>query len=91
MLIPHATELDQMLGLAAKTEVIPGGMRLTVKARDAEDAKTVARVRGLRFIGLLTLGAHHRPTTSLLPWPGDAWSRSLSAALTAPTSVSVTG
>jgi hypothetical protein len=24
MLIPHATELDQMLGLAAKTEVIPG-------------------------------------------------------------------
>ncbi len=61
MLIPHATELDQMPGLAAKTEVIPGGVRLTVMARDAGDAKAVARVRGLGFIGLLTLGAHHQP------------------------------
>jgi hypothetical protein len=32
-----------------------------VTARDAEDAKAVARVRGLGFIGLLTLGAHHQP------------------------------
>jgi len=61
MVIPHATELDQMAGLAAKTEAIPGGVRLTVTARDAEDAKAVARVRGLGFIGLLTLGAHHQP------------------------------
>jgi hypothetical protein len=61
MLIPHATELDQMPGLAAKTEVIPGGVRLTVMARDAEDVTAVARVRGLGFIGLLTLGAHHQP------------------------------
>jgi hypothetical protein len=61
MLIPHATELDQMPGLAAKTEVIPGGVRLTVMARDAEDAKAVARIRGLGFIGLLSLGAHHQP------------------------------
>jgi hypothetical protein len=61
MLIPHVTELDQMPGLDAKTEVIPGGVRLTVMARDAEDAKAVARVRGLGFIGLLTLGAHHQP------------------------------
>lgn len=60
MLIPHATELDQMPGLAAKTEPIPGGVRLTVTARDAEDGKAVARVRGLGFIGLLTLGAHHQ-------------------------------
>ena len=50
-----------MPGLAAKTEAIPGGVRLTVTARDAEDAKAVARVRGLGFIGLLTLGAHHQP------------------------------
>jgi hypothetical protein len=61
MLIPHAAELDRMPGLAAKTEPIPGGVRLTATARDAEDAKTVARVRGLGFIGLLTLGAHHQP------------------------------
>lgn len=61
MLIPHATELDQMPGLAAKTEAIPGGVRLIVTARDAQDGKAVARVRGLGFIGLLTLGAHHQP------------------------------
>jgi hypothetical protein len=39
----------------------PTGVRLTVTARDAEDAKAVARVRGLGFIGLLTLGGHHQP------------------------------
>ena len=61
MLIPHATELDHMPGLAAKIEVISGGVRLTVMAQDADDAKAVARVRGLGFIGLLTLGAHHQP------------------------------
>ncbi len=61
MVIPHATELDQMPALAAKTEAIRGGVRLTVTARDAEDARAIARVRGLGFIGLLTLGAHHQP------------------------------
>jgi hypothetical protein len=34
-----------MPGLAAKAEPIPGGVRLTVTAQDAEDAKAVARVR----------------------------------------------
>jgi hypothetical protein len=61
MVVPHAAELSQMPGLAAKTEPIPGGVRLTVTARDAADAKAVARVRGLGFIGLLALGAHHQP------------------------------
>jgi hypothetical protein len=61
MVIPHAAELDQMPGFAAKTEPIQGGVRFTVTAQDAEDAKAVARVRGLGFIGLLTLGAHHQP------------------------------
>jgi hypothetical protein len=61
MVGPHAAELDQMPGLAAKVEPIPGGVRLTVTARDAGDARAVARVRGLGFIGLLTLGAHHQP------------------------------
>jgi hypothetical protein len=61
MVAPHAVELDQLPGLAAKAEAIPGGVRLTVTARDTEDPKAVARVRGLGFIGLLTLGAHHQP------------------------------
>jgi hypothetical protein len=61
MVVPHAGELDRTPGLAAKAESIPGGARLTVTARDAGDARAVARVRGLGFIGLLTLGAHHQP------------------------------
>jgi hypothetical protein len=61
MVVPHAAELDGMPELAAKTEAIPGGVRLTVTSRDPEDAKAVARVRGLGFSGLLTLGAHHQP------------------------------
>ena len=61
MVTPHTAELDQMPGLAAKVEPIPGGVRLTVTARDPADGRAVARLRGLGFIGLLTLDAHHQP------------------------------
>jgi hypothetical protein len=61
MLVPHAAELDRMPAFAANTELIPGGVRLTVTAKAPDDAKTVARLRGLGFIGLLTAGAHHGP------------------------------
>jgi hypothetical protein len=61
MVIPHATELDRLPDLTARAEAIPGGVRLTVTSRQPDDPKAVARVRGLGFIGLLTLGAHHGP------------------------------
>ena len=61
MVVPHAAELARMPPYAAKTELIPGGVRLTVTAKAADDAKTVARLRGLGFIGLLTEGGHHGP------------------------------
>jgi hypothetical protein len=61
MLVPHAAELDRMPAFAAKTESIPSGVRLTVTAKAPDDAKAVARLRGLGFIGLLTAGAHHGP------------------------------
>jgi hypothetical protein len=61
MVVPHAAELDRMPAFAAKTEPIPGGVRLTVTAKVPDDAKAVARLRGLGFIGLLTVGAHHGP------------------------------
>ena len=61
MLVPHAVELDRMPEWSARTEVIPGGVRLTVIARKADDAKLVARIRGLGFAGLITEGAHHQP------------------------------
>ena len=61
MVVPHAVELDRMSQWSAKTETIPGGVRLTVTAKNAADAKTIARIRGLGFVGLLTQGAHHGP------------------------------
>jgi hypothetical protein len=61
MLPAHAEELDRMPAYAAKAEPIAGGMRLTVTAKNAGDAKAVARLRGLGFAGLLTEGSHHGP------------------------------
>jgi hypothetical protein len=39
---------------------MPGGVRLTVLSRNPDDAKSVARIRGLGFAGLITEGAHHQ-------------------------------
>ena len=61
MVVPHAVELDRMPEWSAKTETVPGGVRLTVIARKPDDAKLVARIRGLGFAGLITEGAHHQP------------------------------
>lgn len=61
MVVPHAAELNRMPAYAARTETIPGGVRLTVTARSPEDSRTIARLRGLGFVGLLTEGGHHRP------------------------------
>ena len=61
MVVPHAVEVDRMPSYAARTELIPGGVRLTVTAKAPDDPRAVARLRGLGFIGLLTEGAHHGP------------------------------
>jgi len=61
MVVPHAVELDRMPQWSAKAETMPDGVKLTVTAKDAGDAKTITRIRGLGFIGLLTEGAHHGP------------------------------
>jgi len=61
MVIPHAAELDGMPAWSAKAEPIADGARLIVVAREAGDAKTVARIRGLGFAGLLVQGGHHGP------------------------------
>ena len=59
MLVSHARELDAMPDLQARTEPIAGGVRLTVTSERGEP-RAVARLRGLGFAGLLTLGDHHR-------------------------------
>ena len=61
MVVPHAAELDRMPSYSAKTELIPGGVRLTVTAKNGDDAKAVVRLRALGFAGLLTEGGHHGP------------------------------
>jgi hypothetical protein len=61
MVSPHSGELNKMPEWSASTEEIPGGIRLTVVAKTPTDAKTIARIRGLGFIGLLVQGPHHQP------------------------------
>jgi hypothetical protein len=61
MVTPHAVELDHMPEWSAKADPIAGGVRLTVIAKKPDDAKLVARIRGLGFPGLITEGAHHQP------------------------------
>lgn len=58
MTTAHAPELAAS-GLVATSAPIPGGARLTVRARDTADTRLVARVRALGLVGLLTLGEHH--------------------------------
>jgi hypothetical protein len=60
MMVPHTGELDRLSSFSARTESIPGGVRLTVIARNPDDTKVVARIRGLGFAGLITEGAHHQ-------------------------------
>jgi hypothetical protein len=59
MLHSHATMLNALGPYRAIVEDISGGVRFTVSAADPRDQKTVAKIRGLGFSGLLTLGAHH--------------------------------
>jgi hypothetical protein len=61
MVVPHAAELDRMPAWSARTEPIAGGIRLIIVAKKPDDAKAVARIRGLGFAGLITEGAHHQP------------------------------
>ncbi|MDF2772955.1 MAG: hypothetical protein K0S86_2450 [Geminicoccaceae bacterium] len=59
MLRAHAPELDALRIYRATVEDIPGGVRLTVRAADPNDARTVTKIRALGLAGLLTQGAHH--------------------------------
>ena len=58
MTASHARQLA-VHGLRATSTPIAGGARFTVVAADAADARLVAKVRGLGFIGLMALGDHH--------------------------------
>ncbi len=55
----HSAALTGEGDYAAESTEIANGVRLVVKAKNANDAAAVARVRGLGFAGLLTEGDHH--------------------------------
>ena len=59
MITSHGAMLDQSTAYRASTVEIPNGTRLTVTSRNPDDAKAVARIRGLGFAGILTEGDHH--------------------------------
>lgn len=46
-------------GVTWTTAETPDGVRVTVRAADVADSTAVARIRGLGFAGLLTVGEHH--------------------------------
>lgn len=60
MVTMHSAELEKMREWHASSSSTPDGAILTVTARSPSDSATVARIRGLGFIGLLATGDHHR-------------------------------
>ena len=58
MIPAHAQEINGLNGWSTKTDPLPSGVRLTVTSNDA---KEVAHIRGLGFIGILASGVHHQP------------------------------
>jgi hypothetical protein len=71
MLASHARMLGQLPAYEASVAEMSGGVLLTVRAKRSGDNATEARIRGLGFIGLLTVGAHHA-THHLALARGDA-------------------
>ncbi len=59
MLTEHARMMEMIGGYHIRTSQIPDGAHLVVTALDANDARSVAELRGLGFIGILADGDHH--------------------------------
>jgi hypothetical protein len=57
MVAAHARQIDGTQGWTVKTELSRAGIVLTVTASDP--AQT-AKIRGLGFMGIMSLGAHHQ-------------------------------
>lgn len=59
MVANHSRMLATSAALRSSITEIPGGVRWAVTAGDIRDVNVVARIRGLGFAGLLTVGEHH--------------------------------
>ena len=56
MFLAHAATMNGVDGWTFETQPIEGGVSLVVHA----PAKDAAKLKGLGFFGLLTLGVHHQ-------------------------------
>lgn len=61
MVRSHSAALNRMQLWRAQLDELPNGARLTLVAVDSTDQRLIARIRGLGFIGLLTVDDHHAP------------------------------
>jgi hypothetical protein len=59
MLASHAAMLDRGTLYHASMTQIPNGAHMLITAVDRHDARTIARIRGLGFAGMLAEGNHH--------------------------------
>ena len=61
MAVNHTRTLEEGGDMRASARVITNGATILATARDTNDARAVARLRGLGFAGIMTLGNHHAP------------------------------
>jgi hypothetical protein len=61
MLVAHTGQLNTLGKYRAATADIGNGVRWTVTAIPQQDGPAVNRIRGLGFMGLLTIDNHHGP------------------------------
>jgi hypothetical protein len=59
MTVNQSAMLEQGDEYHASAEQIPNGVRLTIVAKNANDFRAVAQIRGLGFAGIMTEGDHH--------------------------------
>lgn len=59
MVTNHGRMIGMAAGLQSSVTNITGGVRWVVTAPSPGDARAVARIRGLGFAGLMTVGEHH--------------------------------
>lgn len=60
MSMSHGTTITPADGFTWNAAETPEGARVTVRAIDPTDTARVARLRALGFLGILSLGDHHR-------------------------------
>lgn len=60
MSMAHGSTITPADGFSWTAEETPAGARVTVRANNPSDTTAVARLRALGFLGVLSLGDHHR-------------------------------